>query len=123
MEMDHLMRVLGAETADWSFKTECCGGSLGVVDVGQCLTLIRKIFDNALAVGADALVTACPMCHANLDGRQSSLAALAGHRYRMPVFYFSQLLALAMGLGARRAALDGHLVDVRPLLKERGLLM
>jgi heterodisulfide reductase subunit B len=122
MSMDRLLRALGAETLDWSYKTDCCGGSLSIIDTDKCLDLIQRILDNARAVGADAIAVACPMCHANLDSRQAGLAKREGRAYDMPVLYFTQLMALALGLGPKGAAVDGHLVDVRPLLRARGLL-
>lgn len=120
--MDLLMQALGAEVRDWSFKTDCCGGSLSLFDTDQCLTLIKKIIDGAREVEAEAVVTACPMCHTNLDGRQAELSRREGQRYQVPIFYFTQLLALALGLGEKRAAVHGHLVDPKPLLAEKGIM-
>jgi heterodisulfide reductase subunit B len=40
----------------------------------------------------------------------------------MPVLYFTQLMALALGLGEKEAALHKNLVDPRPLLKSKGIL-
>ncbi len=67
-------------------------------------------------------MTACPMCHANLDWRQPALSLREGREYRMPIFYFTQLMALALGLGEKNAALDGHLVDLKPLLSIKGII-
>ncbi|MFQ6016078.1 MAG: heterodisulfide reductase-related iron-sulfur binding cluster [Anaerolineae bacterium] len=49
------------------------------------LELSRKIIENAHDVGADVIVTACPLCHINLDGRQKQM----GLDYEMPVLYIT----------------------------------
>ncbi|HJX41180.1 MAG TPA: disulfide reductase, partial [Anaerolineales bacterium] len=75
------------------------------------------ILANARARGADMVAVACPLCHANLDGRQTQME----ENGRLPALYFTQLMALAFG-APRDAALQRNLIDPRPLLAERGLL-
>lgn len=122
MNMDRLVQALGATALPWSYKTECCGGSMSIIDLDTCLNLVKKILDDARAVGADAVVAACPMCHSNLDSRQNALSRREGNSYQIPVLYFTQLLALALGLGDKKADLEGHTVDPRSLLTQKGLL-
>ena len=116
--MDELMRALGAEPVDWSFKTECCGGALGVSQTPLALEMSRKVIGNAVACGAEAIVTMCPMCHMNLDARQPEME-LAG---AVPILHATQLAVLAFGEDSEEAALDGNLVDPRPLLAGKALL-
>jgi heterodisulfide reductase subunit B len=40
----------------------------------------------------------------------------------MPVLYFTQLMAIALGLPLSEAALKDNLIDARPLLRERALI-
>ena len=75
------------------------------------------ILQNARDRGADAVVVACPMCHTNMDGRQTQMP----EGPRIPVLYFTQLMALAFGK-PDGAALKYNMIDPRPLLEERGLL-
>ncbi|MCP4715922.1 MAG: heterodisulfide reductase subunit B [Deltaproteobacteria bacterium] len=113
--MDRLAAALGATPCDWSSKVDCCGGSLILGKEELALGLIGGLLDNAREVQADAIVVACPMCHANLDMRQSGAAQL-------PVIYFTELIGLALGLGDVDAWLKKHLVDPRPLLRSHKLL-
>lgn len=116
MDMDHLMTTLGAESLDcWSHKTSCCGASLSVTSTEIALDLSRRILEDARAVGADAVAVACPLCHMNLDARQQQM----GLEEPMPILYFTQLMALAFGLGPKATALDKNLVDPRPVLRDR----
>jgi heterodisulfide reductase subunit B len=119
MEMDYLMRRLGAEVVDWDAKTDCCGGSLGLTQTAIAHEMTAKVLQNAMARGADAVVTVCPLCHVNIDGRQGQIKDLDGG---IPVLYATQLIAIAMGLGEKTAMLNKNLVDPRPLLREKGLI-
>lgn len=122
MNMDHLMEALGAEAVDWSYKTDCCGGSLSLSTLEIALDLSQKILKNALEVGADVIVTACPLCHANLDLRQKQINDEFGGQFDIPVVYFTQLMGVAYGLDAKKLGMDKHFSDAIGLLKTKGLL-
>lgn len=122
MNMDYLVRALGAQTLDWSFKTDCCGASLAVTQTDKALMLMQRILQNAQEVGAEAIVVACPLCQLNLDSRQNDIAKKLGKAYNLPVFYVTQLMGLAFGLGEKDIALKKLLVDPFPLLRQKGLL-
>jgi heterodisulfide reductase subunit B len=118
MEMDHMVDATGAESLDWSYKTECCGATLSMTETDLALELTRKILEDARAVGAEAVVVSCPLCHMNLDARQSQIEL----EYEMPILYITQLLGLSFGLRSKELGLDKNMVDPSGLLKEKGLL-
>ncbi len=118
IEMDVLMRALGADVRDWSYKTSCCGAVHSLIRKEIVLKLGGDLIEHARAAGADVIAVACPLCHANLDARQSQMSITEP----MPVLYFTQLMALALGLPAKVAALDKNLVDPTPLLREKALI-
>jgi heterodisulfide reductase subunit B len=89
--MDDLMAALWAEALDWSHKVECCGGNLLLSRADIVTKLVGDIVQAAADAGADGIVTACPLCQANLDTRQPGPE-------RIPIFYFSELLGLALGV-------------------------
>lgn len=117
-DMDELMRALGAEVHDWSYKTSCCGAAHSLTRPDIVLKLSGDLIEHARAAGAEAVVVACPLCHMNLDARQMQMG-LPGP---MPILYFSQLMAVALDLPEKAAALNKNLVDPRPLLRDKGLL-
>jgi heterodisulfide reductase subunit B len=122
VNMDRLMEALGAEAVDWSYKTDCCGGSLSLCALEIALDLSHKILENAIDVGADLIATACPLCHANLDLRQKQINEEYGGDFDIPIVYFTQLMGVAYGLEAKPLGLDKHFSDSIGLLKEKGLL-
>jgi heterodisulfide reductase subunit B len=108
--LDRILAVLGAEVRPWSFKTDCCGGSLTISKTEIVVRMVDKLMEMAREAGANCLVTACPVCMANLDMRSSGDAGL-------PVFYFTELAALAMGQEGPEGWFRLHRTDPRPLLK------
>lgn len=116
--MDRLVSALGAEVLDWSYKTACCGAAHSLTRPDIVLKLSSDLIAHARAAGADIIAAACPLCHANLDARQFQMNL----EEPMPVLYFTQLMALALGLPEKAAALDKNLVDPYPLLKQKGML-
>jgi heterodisulfide reductase subunit B len=115
--MDRLLRAVGISTVDWSYKTDCCGAFYASVQPSVVVDLTRRILDNARATGANAIAVGCPICHLNLDTRQSEVEQRFGTKYNLPVFYFTQLMAAAIGVEESGLGLWRHVVDAEPLLR------
>jgi heterodisulfide reductase subunit B2 len=121
-DLERLLQVLQAEPLDWSYKTDCCGAGLAMARPDLIDTLVGRLYDRALAAGAECFVVACQMCQANLDLNQGRISKKTGKDYYLPVFYFTELIGLALGHPEAEGWLARHLVDPRPLLKDKGLL-
>jgi heterodisulfide reductase subunit B2 len=121
MALDKIIQTLGATAVPWSFKTDCCGGSFSLSKPEVVVKLSGDLMAAAKHAGADGFVTDCPMCQANLDTRQKEIAATLGNTTSMPIFYITELIALALGLPKTSHWLAKHLVDPRPILSDRGL--
>ena len=68
-------------------------------------------------MGAEAVITACPLCHMNLDLRQRQAARISKKDFfGLPVFYYTQMIALAFGLPEKVMRLDKLAVNPYPLL-------
>jgi heterodisulfide reductase subunit B len=105
--MDRLMAAAGAEPVPYPYKTRCCGGSLTgtVEDVGQ--RLVYMLLSEMEKRGANAVATACPLCHFNLDAYQAKVIArfdagfdqARGRTLRpLPILHFTQILGYALGV-------------------------
>jgi heterodisulfide reductase subunit B2 len=119
--MERLLKVLQVEPIDWSFKTDCCGAGLAVARPDIIDTLVQRLYERALMAKADCFVVSCQMCQANLDLSQERISRKFGKDYYLPVFYFTELIALALGHPEAPKWLAQHLVDPMPLLKMKGL--
>lgn len=117
--MDRIMEVCGAEIRSWSFKTSCCGAgqALPSPEITERLTL--GLVEGALEAGADAIVTGCPLCFVNLETQQLQAARHGRSIQTVPVFYFTELVALCLGLPKTRRTLKRHLIPVAQALAER----
>lgn len=116
MSMDSVLQAAGITTLDWDFKTMCCGAAFSLTETEIVYKLSADILDEALAVGANAIAVACPLCHANLDTRQAEIEKRTGKQYGLPIFYFTQLIGLAMGIPAAELGIDRHLVEAGELI-------
>ena len=120
--MERVVGAAGAETVDWSHRLECCGANFTLSRPGVVLKLSGEILASARRAGADCLMVACPLCHGNLDIRQKEIEDATGERFGMPVFYMTQLLALAVGVAPAKLGLESMIVNPLPLLREKGLV-
>ena len=119
--LDDLMASLGATPVDYPHKNECCGAYLAVKAPEVTREMAYTILRSAHSAGAEAVVTNCPLCQFNLDRRQREMTQLRAGLVPLPVYYFSQLMGLALGLDASGYGWERHYVDARPLLRTLGL--
>ncbi len=120
--MENFVEALGAEVIDNPLKSLCCG-SYHTVGGHKDIVAERTyaIVNAARKAGADMMITACPLCAFNLDDRQALTKELHPEFQHMPVLYFTQILAFALGL-EDKAGLEENYVDARPILREKGLM-
>jgi heterodisulfide reductase subunit B2 len=116
MMMDRLLEAAGCRVMWWNYKTECCGASVGIPKKVIQQKLSRKVLEQALSAGAEAVVTACPLCHQNLDLRQKQINAATGSSFSVPILYLSQVIGIALGFTLDEMMLAKHLIDPRPLV-------
>jgi heterodisulfide reductase subunit B len=112
-----LLQALGAEPVDFPYNIECCGSYLTVKEPDVSESLSTEIVASAREHGADVVVTACPLCQFNLDypQRERAVSRAGGE---LPVVYFTQLMAVALGLPEETWGFEEHYVDPRPLFNE-----
>jgi heterodisulfide reductase subunit B len=122
MVMDRLVRTLGGEPIDWSYKTECCGANFALTRTDIVRKLSCDIMVNARDEGAEIICTCCQMCQANLDTRKREIEQEFGVELDLPIVYYSQLIGLAVGLDPGTLGFERHFVDPRPVLREKGIL-
>ncbi|CCO23608.1 CoB--CoM heterodisulfide reductase iron-sulfur subunit B family protein [Maridesulfovibrio hydrothermalis] len=120
MSMDNIMKALGATVLPFPLKVECCGASFGIPRKDIVMKLSGKLLDAADGLGVDALITACPLCQMNLDLRQSQINSATGAKHKIPVFYYTQLMGLALGLDEKELGIDKLCVSPRNAINAIG---
>lgn len=93
--MEDLIRAIGADPVIYSQRNECCGGYITMEDRAQASKRSTSVVASAKECGADMIITACPLCLYNLK-KNSDID--------MPVVYFTELLAEALGVKEQEEA-------------------
>lgn len=109
-----LLAALGCEVIDFPYQVECCGSYLAVSKPDLPEKLSKEILASARQHGAQAIATACPLCQFNLDFPQRPEVP-AGSSDTLPVFYFTQLMAVALGLEQDAWGMSNHYVHPQHL--------
>ena len=86
--MEDFIRALGADAVVYARRNECCGGYISVESPESAKRNSNAIVENAKAAGAEMIITACPLCKYNLVKNGADI----------PVVYFTELLAEALGV-------------------------
>ena len=120
--MEIVCKVMGAQPLDWSYKTDCCGASAVINDTDTSLLLMSRILKDALARGANCFITTCPMCQLNMDAYQDRVGEKYGIQKRLPVYFITELLGIAMGFSPKEMQLNRHFIDSSGLLMELKLI-
>jgi heterodisulfide reductase subunit B len=110
--MDRLFEALGGEIVDFSMKVRCCGGMLMTTFQDVALKLNMEILEAAGENGADCVITTCPLCQINLDAYQDKINKKFKTKLKIPILFFTQLLAYTMGASKKDAGFDQNLVPV-----------
>jgi len=117
-----LLDALGAEVIDNPYKKVCCGSYQTVQNKDAVVNLTYNILTHAQKEGAEAITTSCPLCAFNLDNRQQEVKEKHPDFQQIPVFYFTQLMAVAFGLDKKYCRFDLNYIKPEPLLEEKKLL-
>jgi len=119
--MDRIIENLGGTAISWPYKADCCGASQMLSRPDIVSRLVAKLYDMAQRVDAQAVVVSCQMCQANLDIFQERVGVDWGKRFSLPIYYFSELIGLAMDVKGVRKWLSRHITDPLSLLNKLGL--
>jgi heterodisulfide reductase subunit B len=120
--LSDLIKALGGEVVDNPFKIECCGSYHTIQEKELVSKRAMTITNYATAREADAMMLSCPLCRFNLDVRGKDAEEANPDYNQIPTYYYTQLIALALGLDVDICGFDIHCVDPIPLLKEKGIL-
>jgi len=120
--LENLMTALGADAVDFPYKTECCASYQTVDKPENVADRTYQILTSAQSQGAELVSVSCPLCAFNLDHRQKETVKKYPEFKNIPILYFTQFMALALGCPEKDLRLDLHYIDPKPLLIEKGLL-
>ncbi|MDG6218765.1 MAG: CoB--CoM heterodisulfide reductase iron-sulfur subunit B family protein [Candidatus Thermoplasmatota archaeon] len=120
--LSDLLHALGATVIDNPFKIECCGSYNTVEEKELVSKRAHRITSYAIERDADAMVLSCPLCKFNIDVRGKEAETLIHGYKQIPVYYFTQLIAVALGLDQTICGFEDHAVDPTALLKKKEVI-
>ncbi|NJK35926.1 MAG: heterodisulfide reductase [Oscillatoriales cyanobacterium SM2_2_1] len=116
--LERVFRVLGATPVYYQGRIQCCGWPLSSYATKAAFTMAGTHLTEAIAAGADCVVTPCPLCHLNLDSRQPEVSQVIGRPLKLPILHLPQLIGLALGIEPRVLGLHRHIVSTLPVLQK-----
>lgn len=120
--LENFLRSLGCDVVDIPFKSECCGSYLALSNPDAASRVSHLILKSAVQNGAEAITLSCPLCYYNLDRRQKDIAKRYKGFQQVPILFFTQLLAIALGVDQEVLGLDEHYINPRAVLQSKNLI-
>ncbi len=117
LTLDRIAETAGARVLDWSYKSTCCGASIGIGRKEIQESLTKRILQKAVQTGAQAIIVSCPLCQSNLDIIQKKIPGL-----KLPIFYFTEILRLSFKENITKKYFKMHFTDPAPVLTKIGLM-
>ena len=116
--LERVIEAVGAQVVDFAGKTACCGFPILTINETNSLKMVANHTLDAKGLGADAMVTPCPLCHLNLDGFQPQASAARRTPIDLPILHLPQLIGLAIGIDPKSMRLNRHIVSTKKFLTE-----
>jgi len=116
--MEMVAEVLGAESVDFDQRLACCGFHAVFPAEKEVMDLTGKNCLSPKNSGADCIVTPCPLCQMQLDAYQPDAQKGFKEDITMPILHLPQLIGLALGFSPEELAIQRHVVDAIPALRE-----
>jgi succinate dehydrogenase / fumarate reductase, cytochrome b subunit len=115
--LEMVIEALGAEAVDYEGKKKCCGFPILTINRENSLRQAGNHIHEAQDLGADALVSPCPLCHLNLDAQQPAAKQVTKHEIELPIIHLPQMIGMALGVDVKDMRLDKHVVTTKKLLE------
>ncbi|MEZ5359346.1 MAG: CoB--CoM heterodisulfide reductase iron-sulfur subunit B family protein [Candidatus Zixiibacteriota bacterium] len=120
--LQDFLTALGAQIVDFPGALQCCGTYQILGNPEAALSVSHNILSDAVNHGAEALALACPLCDYNLGHKQDAIMAKFEGAKEVPIYYFTQLLAVALGLTSDEVnRFDINRESARKLLADKKL--
>ncbi|MFW9918922.1 MAG: CoB--CoM heterodisulfide reductase iron-sulfur subunit B family protein [Candidatus Thorarchaeota archaeon] len=110
VKLDELVSALGMESLEYMDKVMCCGAGVRGTNRDVAFGVLREKMDSMMMVEPDAAVVFCPTCFISFEAGQRVVNRMFERDYNIPVYYFTELLAVAMGLDDVDVILAEHRV-------------
>jgi heterodisulfide reductase subunit B len=105
---ENLVEAIGAQNVIYDKKYICCGGPIREINDKISRAVLVEKLEAVKEAGADCLTVFCPLCYTQYDFGQLLEQRKTGKEYNIPVLYYPELLALALGYSKEQIGLHEH---------------
>ncbi|MCF2137141.1 MAG: CoB--CoM heterodisulfide reductase iron-sulfur subunit B family protein [Candidatus Thorarchaeota archaeon] len=114
--LDDLLRATGATVVEYPLWKQCCGATVLPVNEELAIRLAHDKLKSMKEAGAEFAMVICPACGNQLDLQQFGIKDTYGVEFNLPVLFYPQILALAMGMSEDEVGLEMNRVPADPIL-------
>lgn len=112
VKLDMLCEALGMESLEYMDKVMCCGAGVRKTNSVTSYAVLKEKMTSMTMVEPDAIVVFCPTCFITFESGQRVANRIFSTKFKLPVFYYTELLAIAMGLPDTDMLLADHRVKI-----------
>jgi heterodisulfide reductase subunit B len=95
--MEQLITALGGTPVEYDLKCQSVGAPSLLTINKPVMRMTAAVLSDAKSSGADLIVSACTISHANLDSYQSRAGKIARKDTTMPILHLAEMVAFALG--------------------------
>ncbi len=121
--MTRLLEAIGATVVPFNAADTCCGSYQVLNTAAGDNEAAAGVINAAAAAGVEALAASCPLCEYNLGKQQAVFIEKGKITARVPTFYFTQLLAMALGVDPEICHFEMNDAEAVQLLEAKNLQM
>ena len=114
--LENTIEALGGEVTAIKGKGKCCGFPILTSNQEDSLAMCGDHTLEARQMGADCMVTPCPLCHLELDGQQTDAEKHKKENIDMPILHLPQLVGLALGFTPKEMNMQKHMVSTKDVV-------
>nr|MDO8116699.1 CoB--CoM heterodisulfide reductase iron-sulfur subunit B family protein [Candidatus Sigynarchaeota archaeon] len=116
--IDAIVTALGAESIPYDMKMECCGNPVSKSDKDLSTKMLGEKMNAIGRSEANCIAVVCPACYQQFQFSQRDVNSMFNTSYSYPVFYLSELVAIAFGINPSDIGINFHRIKAAQLLEE-----
>ena len=108
--LDELIRAIGCVPVKYDEKNLCCGSAVLRTKEDIGIEINRIKYQSVTDAGAQLIAVNCPTCFRVLESNQRKVNRKFEKNYTIPVYYITELMALAFGYTPEELGIKFHTI-------------
>jgi len=108
--LDKLIKAIGAIPVKYEENTLCCGSAAYRTKKEILYEICRRKYQSVTEAGAQLIAVNCPTCFRTFESNQRTVNKIYQQNYTIPIFYITELMALAFGYKPDELGIKFHTV-------------